>query len=70
MEPYQDRMIAERNELKTRLDRLYRFQATPEYLQLEPEDRDLLVNQSVAMNHYLIILDKRIARFLVEAAPE
>jgi hypothetical protein len=63
MQPHQERVVAESNELRTKLDKLSEFIGGDVFKKLDLEDRDLLVAQRVFMDAYFGILRQRIARF-------
>ena len=58
LEPYQKRVIEERDELKGRIEKLQRFLKRPD-LKKTPETQ-LLKRQALFMHWYLETLDKRI----------
>lgn len=60
--PHVTRLLAERDELKGRADKLRAFIESDTYLELAVEDQLLLHEQHDAMTEYLAVLDKRIAR--------
>lgn len=62
-EGYQVRVIKERDELNDRLRRLRIYLTTGHYDGLSRVDREDLFNQSVHMNNYLDVLNRRIGRF-------
>lgn len=55
-------LLAERDELKERADKLRAFVESDTYLELAVEDQLLLHEQHDAMTEYLAVLDKRAAR--------
>ena len=62
--PHQLRVVAERQGLWTKLEKLETFVAAPgPYDSLPNEDRVLLCAQLRIMGDYINVLDKRIARF-------
>lgn len=62
MEPWRERLLAERNELNERLAKLNVFLANDELLvKLTNKHVALLIAQSGAMAHYLDILDRRLS---------
>lgn len=63
MQPHQERVVAESNDLRAKLDKLSAFIAGDVFKKLDMEDRDLLVAQRVFMDAYFGILRQRIARF-------
>jgi len=60
---YQERVVAESNDLRAKLDKLSAFISDDMFKKLDMEDRDLLVEQRVFMNSYFETLRKRIKRF-------
>lgn len=68
MEPYQERVLAERAELAGRLEKLQAFMNAPAFwLKLDDGERARLRRQRLHMEGYLIVLDERIAAFEVPA---
>lgn len=63
LEPYQLRVIQERDELKVKLDALVKFMKTEQYMKLEFLERIDLADQHVAMDTYYITLLRRTERF-------
>lgn len=66
MQPHEQRVVTEKQELDEKLAKLHLFCFSPGnkiFAGLEPEDRDLLEDQYTAMNQYSDILAKRIGRF-------
>jgi len=63
MEPWQERVIAERDALVDKLVKLGCFLHTPQFHVLPGEDKQLLRRQREAMLDYCDVLDERIARF-------
>lgn len=64
MQAYQERVIAESNDLRFKLDKLSEFIGGDVFPKLDMEDRDLLVEQRVFMNAYFETLRQRIRRFV------
>lgn len=62
MTDYKTRLLAERDELKDRADKLELFFHTDTYRSIDQTDQLLLKDQYAAMTEYLAVLDKRIAR--------
>ena len=62
MQPWQDRLIQERNDLYEKLTKLVFFKETPIFKNLPDDDKLLLARQQAAMNKYLEALDDRINR--------
>lgn len=65
MTDWQQRVVAERDELKTRFDKLCEFlsKLAIEFKVEKQDDVSLLCDQRDAMRAYLTALNKRIARF-------
>lgn len=63
MEAYQERVVAESNELRERLNKLTQFIHGDAFQELDREDQQLMRRQSFYMEDYLAVLGKRIARF-------
>jgi hypothetical protein len=61
--PFQARVIEERDALDVRLGRLRAFLLTPLAQGLPADERADLVEQEQVMSRYLVILNRRIARF-------
>jgi len=53
MQPWQDRLIQERNDLYEKLTKLVLFKETPIFKNLPDDDKLLLARQQAAMNKYL-----------------
>ena len=68
MPAYQSRVIAERNELETRLDALTTFLGSVTFERLPEAEQLRLVRQSGAMVAYSDILAERIAAFQPESS--
>lgn len=60
MEPWQERLVAENDELQVRLDKLESFIVGPLFGQLSPTHRHLLKAQAGVMRAYWEILAARI----------
>jgi uncharacterized protein len=60
---YQERVVAESNDLRAKLDKLSAFISSDMFKKLDMEDRDLLVEQRVFMHSYFETLRQRIERF-------
>lgn len=60
MLPYQERVAAERGELKKRIDALNEFIGGPIYPTLDGKERDRLMRQWGLMVAYCHVLDERI----------
>jgi uncharacterized protein len=66
MQPHEQRVVAEKEELDDKLGKLKAFcfdPGSPVFSGLSPADRHLLEQQYNAMTDYSIILGKRISRF-------
>ena len=61
--PHQQRVLAERTLLNTKLNKLVSFTRQPNFLAVPHSERELLISQSRAMTAYLNKLDKRIDLF-------
>jgi len=67
LQPHQQRVVDEKNELAERLEKLNAFLVSQTCLSLPFEERCLLARQARAMAQYLDILLDRIARFFETA---
>lgn len=63
MEDYQKRVIDEKKELDSKIEKLNSFFETATYNSMEYDDRKLLLDQSDAMSKYSEILEERINKF-------
>jgi len=66
MQPHEERVVIEKQELDEKLAKLKAFcfdPGSPVFRALTPVDRDLLEDQYTAMEQYSQILGKRISRF-------
>lgn len=63
MEDWQQRVVEERDELRSKLSRLRGMISGPLYAKLDDMDQLLLCRQERAMTAYQDILSERIARF-------
>lgn len=64
MQPHEQRVVAELDELKAKWDALWKFiDHNPAFHAMEEQDRDLLVEQAGVMEQYMQILESRISRF-------
>lgn len=61
--PYQERVVAERDDLVKKLNLLKNFFTTPTFNTLSDAERKRLHRQSEVMKEYVSILDERIADF-------
>jgi len=65
MQPHQERVVAESNELRDRLTKLVAFISGNEaFGKLDASEQSLLRAQRDAMQEYFDILHQRIARFI------
>lgn len=64
MQPHQERVVAESNELRERLTKLTAFIGGDIFYSLDVADQELLKSQRVLMDAYLDVLGRRIARFV------
>ena len=63
MQPHQERVVTEANDLRQKLTKLTEFIGGDTFKALDVIDRDLLVSQRVLMQGYLDVLGSRIKRF-------
>ena len=63
LQPHQQRVVDEMNELKQKADRLESFIVGDTFLTLEKIDQGLLIAQFDVMGAYLRILGLRVLRF-------
>lgn len=63
LQPYQERVIAERDELQERIGRLSEFLDTEIFQDLPPGSQNLMMDQFSVMLRYRGILNQRIALF-------
>lgn len=64
MQPHEQRVVTELEELKTKWNALWGFiDHNPAFNDMEEQDRDLLVEQAGIMEQYMQILESRISRF-------
>lgn len=61
--PYQQRVVEELEELKTKIESLTVFTTTRTFAELSASDRNLLSTQLSAMKTYGYVLELRIAKF-------
>ena len=61
--PHQQRVVAERDEVKDRLDKLISFLQKGKPDNIDDENWSLLEEQRDAMNWYYVVLDSRIELF-------
>ena len=63
LQPHQQRVVEEREDLEERLMKLKVFLTSDVFQTLDDTNKDLLETQAVVMGHYLTILTARIALF-------
>jgi hypothetical protein len=63
MQPHQERLIVERDELSEKLNKLRTFNNSDFYSTLPQDERGRLTRQYMAMSTYLQILNSRIFAF-------
>ena len=63
MQAHQERVVAEKEELDGKIDRLDNFRASPTFGTLAEEDQNLLFKQLGIMRSYSEVLASRIDRF-------
>jgi hypothetical protein len=63
MEPWQERVITEKQELDEKMAKLDAFRRSDEFIRLLREDQELLNDQHTVMEQYSDVLGRRIARF-------
>lgn len=63
MQPHQQRVVDEKNELGERLEKLLAFIGTDSYKELPEKDKELLFFQSQIMEDYFEVLEQRIELF-------
>lgn len=63
MEAYRERVVAESNDLRDKLNKLEAFMNSDAFDALDREDKQLLRRQNCYMEDYFEVLRKRIARF-------
>lgn len=61
--PHQHRVIAEKNELDERLDKLTAFLATPSFTSLPKDEQERLTKQHSLMTELSAVLEARILHF-------
>ena len=59
-EPWQQRLVDEKDELSSRLNRLCDFMCTSIYETLSEDEKERILRQRDAMNRYLEVLVERI----------
>jgi hypothetical protein len=63
MQPHQERVVVERDELSEKIGKLRTFTNGAVFSTLPYEERGLLTRQYLAMSNYLDILNRRIEAF-------
>lgn len=63
MQPYQQRVVEEKEQLNERIDKLYAFTASPNFRLVPEDERARLLRQLRAMGAYSAILHERIEAF-------
>jgi hypothetical protein len=63
LQPHQQRVVSERDELSDRLGKLLAFFQTPTFVGLPEAERSRLRNQARFMDGYAAVLEERIAAF-------
>lgn len=63
LEPYQIRVIQEKQELDQKLEKLKSYMESAHFADLPEYDRKLLEFQAMTMTHYSLILETRIVEF-------
>jgi hypothetical protein len=63
LQPHQQRVVNEHNELTERIDKLGMFLKTDQFGALESEEKRLLLEQHYYMRHYALTLEMRITRW-------
>ena len=63
LQPHQQRVIEERDQLKDRHTKLRNFLVADTFKGLSRDEKDDMIRQSSIMGHYLMLLERRIARF-------
>lgn len=67
LQPHQQRVVDEKNELSERLAKLLAFFQGPTFQTLNEAERSRLRNQARFMDGYAAVLEERIAAFRTEA---
>lgn len=70
LQPHQQRVVDEKNELSERLGKLLAFFQTPTFDGLSEAERSRLRNQARFMDGYAAVLEERIAAFNYAAEPQ
>jgi hypothetical protein len=64
MQPHQERVVAERQDLKTKIERLSAFTTSEAFSFVGGEERERLRRQLTAMKQYEEVLGERIGAFV------
>lgn len=70
LQPHQQRVVDEKNELSEKLGKLLAFFQTPTFAGLSEAERSRLRNQARFMDGYAAVLEERIAAFNYAAEPQ
>ena len=70
MKPYQERVIKEYEEIFERHSKLAAFIESDDFHKVDPQERELLYDQGIAMLMYSRVLQKRIALWRKLAAAQ
>ena len=63
MKDYQKRVVLEKEELDDKIESLEKFNASDEFLTLDPDEMNRMVRQRQTMTRYSVILRERIENF-------
>jgi hypothetical protein len=63
MQPYQQRVVEEAEQLDERIDKLFAFTDHPQFKLIPEDERDRMYRQLDAMRLYSLILHERIEAF-------
>lgn len=63
LQPFQQRVVTERDELKAKMDALNSFLVGDLFKNLDDDNKELLKEQLHYMEQYLSVLDERISLF-------
>jgi electron transfer flavoprotein alpha/beta subunit len=63
MQPYQQRVVEEAEQLDERIDKLFAFTAGPQFRQVPEDERNRMLRQLRAMGAYSAVLHERIEAF-------
>ena len=63
MQPYQQRVVEEKEQLNERIDKLYAFTSSPAFRRIPEDERNRMIRQLRAMGAYSAILHERIEAF-------